>query len=72
MNFDFNYIYENRKAILYQEAIIQGLHQGYSLNKEDCEKLFQDNYQTYDKIMKYDTSYWENTYYSKLNEFKKN
>ena len=70
MNLDFEYIYKSRKNILYVEAIIQMLHQGYSLDKNECENLFQDNYQTYLKIMKYDTTYWENIYLNKLNELK--
>lgn len=72
MNLDFSYIYNNRKNLLYVEAIIQALHQGYTISKEGIEKLFNDNYKTYDSIRKYDTLYWENVFIKKVNEVKRN
>lgn len=70
MNLDFNYIYNNRKDILYIEAIIQALHQGYTVNKKDIDELFKDDGKSYSKIDQYNSMYWDNVYLKKLNSLK--
>ncbi len=72
MNLDFNFLYENRKNILVIEAIIQALHQGFQIDKNEIENFFNDNFKTYNEIIKYDSLYWENIYINKVNNIKFN
>ena len=72
MNFDFLDTMKNHENMLYAEAIIQMMHQGYSVDREEIEAFFNDNYKTYEKIQDYDTAYWENIFHSCVNKIKSN
>ena len=59
MNFDFEEILKKNKNALYKEVIISALNMGYYIDKEEVEKLFKDNYKTYEFIKMYDNEYWK-------------
>ena len=62
MNFDFEEALEKHINILYKEAIISVLNQGYYVEKEEVEQIFNDNYKTYEFIKSYDNKYWKDVY----------
>ena len=68
MNFDFKEALEKHKTILYKEAIIQAIHNGHYVEKEEVEQLFKDNYKTYEFIMTYDNNYFKEVYENSLNK----
>ena len=59
MNFDFEEALEKYPNVLYKEVICQGFHQGYYIDKEETEKLFNDNYKTYEFLMGYNNKYFK-------------
>ena len=70
MNFDFEEALEKHINILYKEAIISVLNQGYYVEKEEVEQIFNDNYKTYEFIKSYDNKYWKDVYEFNLNKRK--